>query len=148
MWYDFKAITRSTKACYWKLYIHANQKYLNIYEKPYIIIFIPHRGTRKEVDGMPLLVLVLLRQGEIIANWLSSLEHPVQDYTILIGNDTTPNDVIRSAILDPLSWISPFFKKAILEINTKSSQNAYKNVIIHDCSVFFNLIIMTKEIQH
>ena len=115
-YYDFKATTRWTKACYWKLYTHANQKYLNIYEKLYII-FIPHRGTRNEVDKMPIFVLALLGQSEIIANWLNSLEHPVQDFTIFIGNDKTPNDVIQSAILDPLSWISPFFKKGRNNVN-------------------------------
>ena len=51
-------------------------------------------------------------QSLLLVRNLRSLEHPVKDYTIFIGNDTTPNDVIRSAILDPLSWISPFFKKA------------------------------------
>jgi len=63
--------------------------YLNIYEKPYIIIFIPHRGTRKGVNEWPLFFLVLLRQSEINENLLNSPDYPLQDYTIFIGNDVT-----------------------------------------------------------
>ena len=95
-YYTFKAITRWAKACYWKLYTRANQKYLNIHEKPYIIIFIPHRGTRKGVDGIPLFFLVLLRQSE------NSPEYSLQDYTIFIGNDVIQHQMTS---FDLPSWI-------------------------------------------
>ena len=110
-------------------YTRANQKYLNIYEKPYIIIFILHRGTRKGVDGMPLFFLVLLRQSEINENLLNSPEHPLQVIQFLLAM-TSYNTKWRhsichldSAILDftiLLKW------QEIMEIKTKSSQNAYK----------------------
>ena len=98
----FKAITRWTEASYWKLYTRANQKYLNIYEKPYIII--PHRGTRKGVDGMSLFFLVLLRQSEINENLLNSLEYPLRIIQFLLAM-TSYNTQMTS--FDLPSWI-PF----------------------------------------
>ena len=108
-YYTFKAITRWTEACYWKLYTRANQKYLNIYEKPYIILFIPHNGTRKGVDGMPLFFLVLLRQSEINENLLNSLEYPLRIIQFLLAM-TSYNTQWRHSIchLESLYWISPF----------------------------------------
>ena len=98
-YYTFKAITKWNEACYWKLFTRANQNYLSIYEKPYIIIFILHRGTRKGVDGMFLFFLVLLRQSEINETLLNS---PLQDYTIFIGNNVIQHQM---ASFDLPSWI-------------------------------------------
>ena len=41
-------------AFYYDGFHRSVQNYLNIYKNPYIIIFIPHRGTGKGMDAMPL----------------------------------------------------------------------------------------------